>query len=144
MGYRTGWVAGTVAVASALAGVIVAAPAAGAAADAAAQADARGPVKLYVAHARLSRATGIETLQAYLTDASGRHLAGRRIAFTSRHDLPLCAARTDRTGVAECRVRPSATRADPGEMMGGVRATFAGDRTHRPATGTAPTDVIFP
>ena len=138
MGYRTrmGWVAGTMAVASALAGVVAAGPATAA--------DARGPVKLYVAHARLSRTTGIETLQAYLTDASGRYLAGRRIAFTSRHNLPLCAAKTDRTGVAECRVQPSATRADPDEMMGGVRGTFAGDRTHRPATGTAPTDVIFP
>ncbi|HEY3683995.1 MAG TPA: hypothetical protein VGL93_13185 [Streptosporangiaceae bacterium] len=107
-------------------------------------ADARRPVSLTIAHARISRTTGQETLQAYLTDGAGRHPVGRRIAFTSRHGYPLCAAATDGTGVAECRVDPSATRADPDEMLAGVRATFAGDRTYRPATGTAPTDVIFP
>lgn len=111
---------------------------------AAAHADARQAVKLYTAHARLSRSSGMETLQAYLTDGSGRYLAGKRIAFTSRHGYPLCAATTDRTGVAECKVDPRQSQADPDEMMNGVRATFAGDRAYRPATGTAPTDVIFP
>lgn len=107
-------------------------------------ADARQPVQLTIAHARISRTTGEETLQAFLTDARGRHPVGRRIAYTSRHGYALCAADTDRTGVAECRVDPRTTQADPDEMMSGVRATFAGDRTYRPATGTAPTDVIFP
>ena len=110
----------------------------------AAHADARQAVRLYTAHARLSRASGIETLQAYLTDGGGRYLAGKRIAFTSRHGHALCTGVTDRTGVAECKADPRRTQADPGEMMNGVRATFAGDRTYRPATGTAPTDVIFP
>lgn len=111
---------------------------------AAAHADARPAVKLYTAHARLSRSTGVETLQAYLTDGAGKRLAGKNIAFTSRRGYALCAARTDRTGVAVCKADPRGSQADPGEMMNGVRATFAGDRAYRPATGTAPTDVIFP
>lgn len=110
----------------------------------AAHADARQAVKMYTAHARLSRASGIETLQAYLTDGAGHYLAGKRIAFTSRRGYALCQGTTDRTGVAVCKADPRKTQADPDEMMNGVRATFAGDRVYRPATGTAPTDVIFP
>ena len=78
------------------------------------------------------KSASVQGYRAKLTaTATGAPVAGRSVAFTSGSQT-MCTAVTDTKGVAQCPL----TTQPPGQS--GYIASFAGDSTHFPSTGSAP------